>query len=111
VGATGEIVRADPAFYSRKVLWAARRAGARFSVTARADAKVQAACDAVPNDAWVDIKYPQAIWDEDEQRWISNAQIAETNLHRLRRHPAGDHRAADRAPRQTPRHPPDPGPG
>ncbi|WP_349876247.1 transposase [Micromonospora sp. HUAS YX12] len=27
---------------------------------------------------WIDIKYPQAVWDEDQQRWISDAQIAET---------------------------------
>lgn len=42
------------------------------------DTKVQAACHAIGDDKWVDIKYPQAIWDEDEQRWISDAQIAET---------------------------------
>jgi len=78
-GASGEVVvRMDCAFYSRKVLWAVRRGGARFSVTARADAKVQAACHAIPEQQWVDIKYPQAIWDEAEQRWISDAQIAET---------------------------------
>jgi hypothetical protein len=77
-GASGEIVvRMDSAFYSRKILWAVRRAGARFSVTARMDAKVQVACQSITADAWVDIKYPQAIWDEAEQRWISDAQIAE----------------------------------
>ena len=25
------------------------------------------------------IKYPKAIYDEDEQRWISDAQVAETD--------------------------------
>jgi hypothetical protein len=78
-GATGEIVvRMDSAFYSRNSLWAVRRGGARFSVTARMDAKVQAACQIIGDDKWVDIKYPQAIWDEDQQVWISDAQIAET---------------------------------
>lgn len=78
-GAVGEIVvRMDSAFYNRNSLWAARRGGARFSVTARADAKVQAACQAIGEQQWVDIKYPQAVWDDDEQRWISDAQIAET---------------------------------
>jgi hypothetical protein len=78
-GATGEIVvRMDSAFYSRNSLWAVRRGGARFSVTARMDAKVQSACQAIGDDKWVDIKYPQAIWDEDQQVWISDAQIAET---------------------------------
>ena len=47
-GATGEIVvRADSAFYSKKFVTACRRARVRFSVTARMDAKVQAACAAI----------------------------------------------------------------
>jgi hypothetical protein len=78
-GATGEIiVRADSAFYSKKVIWACRRNGARFSVTTRIDAKIEQAICGIAADAWVDIKYPQAIWDADEGRWISDAQIAET---------------------------------
>jgi hypothetical protein len=78
-GATGLILmRADSAFYAKKVLWACRRHGARFSVTTRIDAKIRAACSGIAADAWIDIKYPQAIWDEDEKRWISDAQIAET---------------------------------
>jgi hypothetical protein len=77
-GASGEIiVRMDSAFYAKKVIWACRRNKARFSITARMDAKIRAGCESIPGTAWVDIKYPQAIWDEDEQRWISDAQIAE----------------------------------
>jgi hypothetical protein len=77
-GATGLIiVRADSAFYARKVIWACRRAGARFSVTVRMDAKIRQMIAAIPDDVWVHIRYPQAIWDEDERRWISHAQIAE----------------------------------
>jgi hypothetical protein len=72
------VVRMDSAFYAKKVIWACRRHGARFSVTTRIDAKIRAACQSIPADRWIDIKYPQAIWDEDEQRWISDAQIAET---------------------------------
>src|SRR5207245_10699694 len=45
---------------------------------AREDTEIHAACEGVDEAASVDIKYPQAIWDEDEQRWISDAQIAET---------------------------------
>jgi hypothetical protein len=79
-GATGLIVmRADSAFYTRKVVWACRRNGVCFSVTTRIDAKIRTTCEGIPQDRWVDIKYPQAIWDEDEQRWISDAQIAETS--------------------------------
>ena len=75
----GEIVlRADSAFYSRKVIAAARRAGVRFSVTIRVDKKVRAAIEAIPADAWVEIKYPQPVWDDDQQRFVSRAQIAET---------------------------------
>jgi hypothetical protein len=55
-----------------------RGPGARFSVTIRIDTKIRTRCESIGEDAWVDIKYPQAIWDEDEQRWISDAQIAET---------------------------------
>jgi hypothetical protein len=85
-GATGLIiVRMDSAFYAKKVVRACRRAGARFSVTVRMDAAIKRAIATIDEDAWVPIRYPQAIWDEDEQRWISDAQIAET-LHRLRRH-------------------------
>ena len=79
-GATGEIiVRMDSAFYSKRVIWACRRHRARFSVTARMDAKIRAACEGIPEQAWIPIRYPQAIWDEQEQRWISDAQIAQTS--------------------------------
>jgi hypothetical protein len=78
-GAAGLILmRADSAFYAKKVIWACRRHGAYFSVTTRIDAKIRAACEGIAADRWIDIKYPEAIWDEDEQRWISDAQIAET---------------------------------
>jgi hypothetical protein len=78
-GATGEIVlRADSAFYAKTVITGCRRRGVRFSVTARIDAKIRAACDSISDGQWVDIQYPQAIFDEDQQRWISDAQIAET---------------------------------
>jgi hypothetical protein len=72
------VVRADSAFYSRKVITACRRAAVRFSVTIRIDAKVRAAIETIPADAWVDIDYPQPIWDEAQHRFISRAQIAET---------------------------------
>jgi hypothetical protein len=41
-------------------------------------AKSRAACESISEDQWTDIRYPQAIYDEDQQRWISDAQIAET---------------------------------
>jgi hypothetical protein len=77
-GAGEIVVRADSAFYSRKVITACRRAGARFSVTIRADKKVGTAIEAVPPDAWMEIEYPHPVWDDEQQRFISRAQIAET---------------------------------
>jgi len=38
---------------------------------------VTRAITTISRDAWVDIKYPNAIWDEDDQRWVSDAQVAE----------------------------------
>lgn len=52
-GATGPLtVRADAAFYTKKVLWSARNAGVRFSVTVRMDKRIRAAIDAIPEHAW-----------------------------------------------------------
>jgi hypothetical protein len=74
----GEIVvRADSAFYSRKVITACRRAGVRFSITIRVDKKVRAAIETIPAEAWTEISYPQPVWDDEQQRFISRAQIAE----------------------------------
>ena len=72
------VVRADSVFYARKVIGACRRARVRFSVAIRVDAKVRKAIEAIPDDAWVEIAYPQPIWDDEQQRWVSRAQIAET---------------------------------
>lgn len=76
-GASGElVVRADSAFYAKTVITTCRRRGVRFSVTCRIDAKIRAACESIPEDQWIDIKSPQAVWDEGQHRW-SDAQIAE----------------------------------
>ena len=73
-GATGQIVvRADSAFYAKAVITGCRRRGVRFSVTTRIDAKIRAACDSINEQQWIDIKYPQAVFDEDTGRWISDA--------------------------------------
>jgi hypothetical protein len=72
------IVRADSAFYGRKVITACQRAGVRFSVTVRMDNKIRRAIDAIPDEAWVEITYPHPVWDEEQQRFVSRAHIAET---------------------------------
>lgn len=56
---------------------AIRRNRAHFSITARMDAAVVAAVSRIGEEEWVAIKYPEAIWDEEEQRWISDAEVAE----------------------------------
>lgn len=96
-GATGMVVlRADSAFYSQPVVAAARRAGARFSITARMTPAVAAAIAAIADsdDAWTPITYPNAIWDETEQRLISDAEVAETSFTAFRRRNAGEQVAA-----------------
>jgi len=78
-GATGvRVLRADSAFYSHDVIAAATRHGARFSITARQDRAVRRAIDGIDDAAWTTIKYRRAIYDEDQQRWISEAEVAET---------------------------------
>jgi Transposase DDE domain group 1 len=78
MGATGMIVvRADSAFFSHKVVAACRRAKVRFSLAVAQRKKVRQAIAAIPEDAWTPVKYPKAIWDADEQRWISDAEVAE----------------------------------
>ena len=77
-GCTGTIVfRIDSAYYSAAVLGAIRRGGACFSVTVRMDPKIRAAIAAIGEDAWTPITYPRAIWDEDQNRLISDAEVAE----------------------------------
>ena len=77
-GCTGTlVVRMDSAFYGSPAVRAARNAGAHFSVTARTDPKIRAAIAAIPDDAWIPIRYPRAIWDDQLGRWVSDAQVAE----------------------------------
>lgn len=78
-GVTGSVVaRADSAYYGWAFVGTAVRRGITFSVTARQDPAVRAAIASIPEDAWTPITYPQAVYDEHEQRWISDAQVAET---------------------------------
>jgi hypothetical protein len=74
------LVRADSAYYQHGFVAAAVRAGAWFSVTARMNRQVVAAISGIPEEAWTPIKYPQAVWDDDEQAWISDAEVAETSF-------------------------------
>jgi hypothetical protein len=78
-GCTGMIiVRMDSAYYNASVIGAIRRQGARFSVTVPMNSSVRAAIAAIPESAWTAIRYPQAIWDDQLDCWISDAEVAET---------------------------------
>jgi hypothetical protein len=70
-------MRGDSAFYSAAVLNTCRRGGVHFSVTAKMDPKIKQAIAAIPETAWVAIKYPNAVFDTQARRWVSDAQIAE----------------------------------
>jgi hypothetical protein len=78
-GATGQIlVRGDSAFGSGPVVSTCRTAGVNFSLTLQSNAKLQAAIDTIGDGEWVPVRYPGAVYDEHLQRWISNADVAET---------------------------------
>ncbi len=77
-GASGlRVLRADSAFYNRSVIAACARHKTCFSITARQDCAVRAAIASIRPDAWTAIKYTNAVFDEDQQRWISQAEVAE----------------------------------
>lgn len=71
------LVRADSAFFSANVVKAIRVAGAFFSLTVGNTRRVRGAIGQIPESAWTPIKYRDAVWDQDEARWISEAEIAE----------------------------------
>jgi hypothetical protein len=71
------IVRADSAFFSARVIKAIRAGGALFSITVGNTKRIRAAIAQIPETAWRPIKYRDAVWDEDEHRWVSEAEIAE----------------------------------
>jgi hypothetical protein len=78
-GATGTLVaRMDSAFYSHSVVAACLRADVRFSITVRQDRSIRRTIAAISPDAWTPIRYPNAIYDEGTEQWISDAEIAET---------------------------------
>ena len=77
-GVKGQILcRADSAYYGWAFVGTAIRKKTWFSVTARMTKTVTGAIAGIDEDAWTPIKYPNAIWDEAEQRWVSDAEVAE----------------------------------
>jgi hypothetical protein len=78
-GCTGKVIaRFDSAFYNSAVIRTVTRHGAHFSVTVPANSSVRAAIAGIPEDAWTAIRYPQAVWDDQLECWVSDAEVAET---------------------------------
>ena len=78
-GCTGMIiVRLDSAYYNAGVIGAVRGQGARFSVTAPMNSSIRAAIAAIGEENWTAIRYPHAVWDDQLDCWISDAEVAET---------------------------------
>jgi len=91
-GATGvRVLRADSAFYGHEVIAAALRHHSCFSITARQDRAVRKAITTIGDDAWTTIKYTNAVFDEDQQRWISDAQVAEVTYTAFTSKPKAKH--------------------
>lgn len=72
------LFRGDAAFYVGELVSACRQAGVDVSVTINQYPSVVAAIAGIDQAAWRSIRYPQAVWDEQTGRWISDAEIAET---------------------------------
>jgi hypothetical protein len=80
-GVAGRVlVRADSAYYTQPFIAAAVRAGAWYSVTARMNPQITKAIASISDDAWTPISYPNAVYDEAEDRWVSDAEVASTDI-------------------------------
>lgn len=80
-GVKGRILaRADSAYYGWAFVGTAIRHKAWFSVTARMNPSVVRAITSIEQDAWRSIEYPNAVYDEAEQRWVSDAEVAEISF-------------------------------
>lgn len=80
-------VRADSAFATVKNVATAVKAGAWYSFTVPAWPTVTRAINAIAENAWTPIKYPNAILDEESGQWISDAEVAETTFTAFVSHP------------------------
>src|SRR5674476_436605 len=71
------VVRADSAYFNHDTITAITAGRARFSITARMNTAVTKTIATISDQAWTPIRYPQAIFDEAQQAWISDAEVAE----------------------------------
>lgn len=52
---------------------------------------VSAAMVSIEESAWTPISYPQAVWEETENRWISDAEVAEVSFVAFTGHRKAEH--------------------
>lgn len=71
------LLRGDSAFYTATVISTARRKGARFSITVTMNPAVRRAIARIDETAWIPIRYPNAVFDDEAGVWISDAEVAE----------------------------------
>ncbi len=83
-------VRGDSAFATAKNVHTAIKAQAWFSFTVPAWPTVTRAISQIPEEAWTAIEYPNAIWDEQDRQWVSEAEVAETTFTAFVSHPAAE---------------------
>ena len=75
---------ADSAYFNHDTIAAITAGRARFSITARMNKAVTKTIATIHDTAWTTIRYPQAIWDEAQQVWISDAEVAKYRTRRSR---------------------------
>lgn len=71
------LLRADSAFFGRPSIHAALNVGADVSITVPIAAYIKRAITTISDDAWIPIKYTNAIFDEHTRQWVSDAEVAE----------------------------------
>ncbi|GHF91072.1 hypothetical protein [Streptomyces thermodiastaticus] len=82
-GITAQVaVRADSAYFSHKAVDVCRKADAWFWLAVVVKKTIREAVAGIAKTTWTSIRYAAAIWDE-EERWISDSEIAEVPLPRV----------------------------
>ena len=71
------LVRADSAYFGYPTIGAAIRGGADVSITTGLNSVIRTAISAIAGDTWTPIEYTNAIYDDESERWISTAEVAE----------------------------------
>ncbi len=71
------LLRADSAYFGHPSIGAAIRGGADVSITTGLNSVIKTAISSIADDAWTAIRYTNALYDTDTERWISAAEVAE----------------------------------